>query len=120
MRALPITMILITAALSQLSGCSRSGEQAVQREAIEWCNVWVTSADKDDLPRVLFIGDSITQAYFASVEARLAGKAHCARITTSKCIGDPGLLPEIELLLDQYRFKVVHVNNGMHGPLSRS
>ncbi len=115
MRALPITMILITAALSQLSGCSRSGEQAVQREAIEWCNVWVTSADKDDLPRVLFIGDSITQAYFASVEARLAGKAHCARITTSKCIGDPGLLPEIELLLDQYRFKVVHVNNGMHG-----
>ena len=31
------------------------------RERIEWADIWVTDADKDDLPRVLLIGDSITR-----------------------------------------------------------
>lgn len=107
--------VLVAGASGGLSGCAATGRDAVQRETIEWCNMWVAKANQDDLPRVLFVGDSITQACFESVEARLAGKAYCARITTSKCIGDPGLLPEVELLLKQYRFKVIHVNNGMHG-----
>ena len=34
------------------------------RERIEWADIWVTDADKDDLPRVLLIGDSITRGYF--------------------------------------------------------
>jgi hypothetical protein len=33
------------------------------RERIEWIDIWVTDADKDDLPRVLFVGDSITRGY---------------------------------------------------------
>ena len=31
------------------------------RERTEWADIWVTDADKDDLPRVLVIGDSITR-----------------------------------------------------------
>ena len=38
-----------------------------------------------------------------------------ARLTTSKSIGDPALLAEVSLVLDQCRFDVVHFNNGLHG-----
>lgn len=108
----------------QLQGCASTcdyGRAATKldvsfREHIEWCDTWVTAADKNDLPRVLLIGDSITRGYFKDVENHLEGKAYCARVTTSKSIGDPYLLPEVELMLKQYRFKVIHVNNGLHGP----
>jgi hypothetical protein len=85
------------------------------RERIEWADIWVTDADKNDLPRVLFIGDSITRGYFDAVEKHLAGKAYCARLTTSKCVADPALLDEVQLLLKQYRFTAIHFNNGLHG-----
>jgi lysophospholipase L1-like esterase len=67
------------------------------------------------LPRVLLIGDSITQGYYPKVAERLKGKASIARLTTSKSVGDPALLAEVALVLDQCRFDVVHFNNGLHG-----
>ena len=85
------------------------------RERIEWIDVWVTDADKDDLPRVLLVGDSITRGYFGGVEKRLNGKAYCARLTTSKCVSDPTFNADLQLLLDQYEFSVIHFNNGLHG-----
>ena len=91
-----------------------SAEEPV-RERIEWADIWVTDADKDDLPRVLLIGDSITRGYFGEVEKHLAGKAYCARLTTSKCVSDPSFTDEVELLLKHYRFAVIHFNNGLHG-----
>ena len=50
------------------------------RERIEWMDIWVTDADKNDLPRVLLVGDSITRGYFGGVEKQLQGKAYCARL----------------------------------------
>lgn len=91
-----------------------SGEELI-RERIEWADLWVTDADKDDLPRVLLIGDSITRGYFGEVEKRLAGKAYCARLTTSKCVSDQFFPDEVQLLLKQYKFAVIHFNNGLHG-----
>jgi lysophospholipase L1-like esterase len=85
------------------------------RERIEWADIWVTDADKDDLPRVLLIGDSITRGYFGEVEKHLAGNAYCARLATSKCVSDPSFMDEVQLLLKQYRFAVIHLNNGLHG-----
>ena len=85
------------------------------RERIEWADIWVTDADKDELPRVLLIGDSITRGYFGDVEKALTGKASCARLTTSKCVCDPSFADEVHLLLKQYRFAVIHFNNGLHG-----
>jgi len=85
------------------------------RERIEWADIWVTDADKDDLPRVLLIGDSITRGYFGGVEKRLAGKAYCARLTTSKCVSDPSFFDEVHLLLKHYKFSVIQFNNGLHG-----
>lgn len=85
------------------------------RERIEWCDIWITNADKGDLPRVLLIGDSITRGYFDGVEKALAGKANCARLTTSRCVCDPVFFDELLLMLRQYRFQVIHFNNGLHG-----
>jgi lysophospholipase L1-like esterase len=87
----------------------------VVRESIEWLDVWVPGNDVKGLPRVLLIGDSTTRGYYPEVERRLKGKAVVARLTTSKSLGDPGLLAEVALVLSQTRFDVVHFNNGLHG-----
>jgi hypothetical protein len=106
-----------------LAGCAGPGgggrlELAADpslRENIEWCDIWVTDANKEDLPRVLLIGDSITRGYFKDVETHLQGKAHCARLTTSLCVCSPAFAEEVELMLEQYRFAAIHINNGLHG-----
>jgi len=105
-----LTALIPIIAIAQLV----SAEQPI-RERIEWADIWVTDADKEDLPRVLLVGDSITRGYFGEVEKRLAGKAYCARLTTSKCVSDPSFPDEVQLLLKQYKFAVVHFNNGLHG-----
>lgn len=104
-----------TAFIAILSIAQLLSAQEPIRERIEWADIWVTDADKDDLPRVLLVGDSITRGYFGEVEKNLDGKAHCARLTTSKCVSDPFYSDEVELLLKQYKFAVIHFNNGLHG-----
>jgi len=102
-------------AISFLSCCSFAKAEEPIRERIEWIDIWVTDADKEELPRVLFVGDSITRGYFGAVEKQLAGKASCARLTTSKCVSDPTFNDDLLLLLKQYKFSVIHFNNGLHG-----
>lgn len=85
------------------------------REAIEWCDIWISHANETNLPRVLLIGDSIARDYYPEVEKELAGKAFVARLTTSRFVADPVLLREVELVLNAAKFDVVHFNNGMHG-----
>jgi hypothetical protein len=88
---------------------------AAGHESIEWCDIWVSHADETNLPRVLLIGDSITRDYYPGVEKHLEGKAYVARLATSRFAGDPALLQEIALVLDNTKFDVIHFNNGMHG-----
>src|SRR5678815_6196765 len=85
------------------------------REAIEWCDIWISHANETNLPRVLLIGDSIARDYYPEVEKRLAGKAFVGRLTTSRFVADPVLLKEIESVLSGAEFDVVQFNNGMHG-----
>lgn len=110
-------LLAITAAAAVLlsGGFVRGDYPPPQRERIEWCDIWFTDADKTDLPRVLLIGDSITRGYFGPVEERLAGKAYCGRYTTSRSVCDPVMFQELELVLGQYDYAVIHVNNGLHG-----
>jgi lysophospholipase L1-like esterase len=84
-------------------------------ESIEWCDTWIAHANETNLPRVLLIGDSITRAYYPQVEKNLAGKAYVGRMSGSAFISDPILLKEIAMVLDEYKFDVIHFNNGMHG-----
>lgn len=101
-------MLLTTAAVP-------AQQPHIAREAIEWADVWIPDANGTTLPRVLLIGDSITRGYYPQVIEKLKGKASVARLATSKSLGDPVLLAEVALVLDQARFDVVHFNNGLHG-----
>jgi len=106
---LPAIMVLAAVA----TACGQ--EAHIARESIEWCNIWIPDANEAKPPRVLLIGDSITQGYAPKVAEKLKEKVSVARLATSKSIGDPALLAEVALVLDQCRFDVVHFNNGLHG-----
>jgi lysophospholipase L1-like esterase len=85
------------------------------REDTEWLDVWLPHTNDRDLPHVLLIGDSITRGYGPGVETALAGRAYVGRLATSKSLGDPALLGEVELILRTSRVDVIHFNNGLHG-----
>jgi lysophospholipase L1-like esterase len=107
--------LALSALLSISLFTARPAPAQPTHESIEWCDIWISHPNETGLPRVLLIGDSITRDYYPEVEKRLAGKAFVARLTTSRFLADPVLLREIELVLDQMKFDVIHFNNGMHG-----
>lgn len=110
------TIRILVSSLGMVTTLTAAAPQrVVPREASEWCNIWVSHADKSELPRVLMIGDSISVGYFGDVEKQLAGKAYAARLSTSRCVGDPVLLAEVALVLGGTSFDVIHINNGLHG-----
>ncbi|MEA1950600.1 MAG: SGNH/GDSL hydrolase family protein [Planctomycetota bacterium] len=113
MHKLLIVVLVSILIAANFSATARAVEP--KRERIEWADIWVVNADKTDIPRVLMVGDSITKGYYDGVDRHLRGKAACARLATSKCICDPAFLPEVKLLLDNYKFAVIHFNNGLHG-----
>ncbi|GAA4314292.1 SGNH/GDSL hydrolase family protein [Compostibacter hankyongensis] len=103
-------------ALAALTFCQTAGAQSKSiNEDIEWSHTWITSTGKTDLPHVLVIGDSHVEAYYPSVAKALEGKAYPCKFTTSKSMGDPVLLEQLEQVLKHYRFDVISFNNGLHG-----
>jgi hypothetical protein len=97
-----------------------SGECALAKdppklEKIEWTDIWVTNASQTGLPRVLLVGDSIVQGYFRDVEKDLDGKADCAKLATSMFLSNPDYIDQLKVMLQRYRFRVIHINNGLHG-----
>jgi GDSL-like Lipase/Acylhydrolase family len=108
-------LIVVALVAAGCGASGSSGEPQVVREGIEWLDVWMPDFNARDLPRVLLVGDSIARGYGPKVEQKLKGKAYVARLATSKSVGDPALLLEIELILGQARFDVIHFNNGLHG-----
>jgi len=84
-------------------------------ETIEWSNTWMVNTNDKDLPRILLIGDSHVEAYYQSVAADLKTIAYCCKFTTSKSLGDPILIDQLELIFKQYDFDVICFNNGLHG-----
>lgn len=85
------------------------------REETEWCKVYWYNTDNSVLPRVLLIGDSIVTSYNNEVAKLLADKATVAYLATSKCVGDPAIYRELDLVMNSYRFTLIHFNNGLHG-----
>lgn len=92
-----------------------AAQKHIAREDIEWSDVWLTGANKTDLPHVLLLGNSITRGYHPKVEKLLEGKAYVGRLSGSKSVGDPALLDEVAAILKHNHFDVIHFNNGLHG-----
>lgn len=109
-----LSSILILA-LGLVASVALAAEPTVKRENIEWSNIWIPDLARNDLPRVLLVGDSICNAYYDGVAKELAGKALVAKLATSSSLGDPALLDQVKMLLSNYKFDVVHFNNGLHG-----
>ena len=114
-RAVLLTAIVVCGVSASVYAAANFRNRKVKREDIEWTDVWMPNMNRHDLPRVLLIGDSITRAYYKGVEQNLRGKAYCARIATSKAVGDPALTAELHAFLPEARFDVIHFNIGMHG-----
>jgi hypothetical protein len=111
MRKVPLLLLLVgLTVIPRLPG-----EENLRLESIEWTDIWVTNANHSDLPRVLLVGDSITRGYFSAVEKNLTGKASCARYASSMFLGNPDYLDELKVILRRYQFRVIHINNGLHG-----
>lgn len=110
-----ILPIVFIAGFTLLAGAQPANYPPSAKESIEWCDIWISHANETNLPRVLLIGDSITRDYYPGVEKHLEGKACVGRLSSSAFISDPVLLKQIEMVLSQYKFDVIHFNNGMHG-----
>lgn len=113
--AILIVVLLSVVGVAPLTVAQPADFPASAKESIEWCDIWISHANETNLPRVLLIGDSITRAYYREVEKQLEGKAYVGRLSSSAFISDPALLKQIEMVLDEYKFEVIHFNNGMHG-----
>jgi lysophospholipase L1-like esterase len=110
-----ILPIVLALGITRLAGAQPANYPPSAKESIEWCDLWITHANETNLPRVLLIGDSITRAYYPEVEKRLEGKAYVGRLSSSAFISDPALIKQVEMVLGEYKFDVIHFNNGMHG-----
>ena len=84
-------------------------------ERIEWTNTWREDCT-NGAPRVLLIGDSITNGYKSVVHRLLQGRAGVTAFATSKAIDNPFLWEEILLLAKQenMEYAAIQVNNGLH------
>jgi hypothetical protein len=103
------------APLAVLAAPPTAPKSHIVREDIEWLDVWQPNTNNHDLPRILLIGDSITRGYGPLVESNLKGVAYVSRMATSKSLGDPALMLELALVLQEQSFDIIHFNNGLHG-----
>jgi len=85
------------------------------RECIEWTRTEWDNANSGSLPRVLLIGDSITNHYYPFARDLLKGKVYTDKYVTSKCTIDPFFMKELDLYISEYPYVCVHFNNGLHG-----
>ncbi len=85
-----------------------------QRESTEWIVSYAYNANDEKLPRVLLVGDSICNGYHPFVRTELAGTANIAFFATSKCVTDKSYLRSLAFFLDEYKYAVIHFNNGLH------
>jgi len=85
------------------------------RENTEWAILRWEHATDTTLPRVLLVGDSISNGYTPHVRELLQGRAYADLLATSKSVCDPAFLLELALATDGYEHAVIHFNNGLHG-----
>ena len=87
----------------------------MKRETYEWCRSWMDHADATDLPRVLLIGDSITNGYQEDVRRLLEGICYVDMVATSYFVEAPIYNTLIEAFYNDLPYAVVHFNHGLHG-----
>ena len=85
------------------------------KETFEWIQSWCDHADKNDLPRVLLVGDSITRAYQEKVRELLRGKYYVDYIATSYAVDQPIYVNLVTAFAKDSDYAAIHFNHGLHG-----
>lgn len=86
-------------------------------EQKEWTNLWWEAAPDHSKPRVLLIGDSITNGYQPAVNLALREEVYANAWASSKALDHRWYLDELEFVWRQndYDYRLIHFNNGLHG-----
>lgn len=85
-------------------------------EKFEWDNVWWEQADVTGVPRVLYIGDSISCATRRVATAAAEGKIFFDGFGTSKAVDNPYFSESVRLFAQQQgERELIIFNNGLHG-----
>lgn len=110
-----LAFALLLIALPLLAQQEKNPLDNTTREGMEWANFWWENAPDAKLPRVLLIGDSITNGYHRNVANLLKGKANVDLLATSANILDPQFTLMVRTAVADYKHSVIHFNNGLHG-----
>lgn len=86
-----------------------------RHERIEWIRSWCEDTDKHDLPRLLVIGDSITDGTQIPLRKRLAGRCYVDCLTTSYALDNPLYAGLVKSFVTDCRYDIVQYNFGLHG-----
>ena len=85
-------------------------------ETYEWDNVWWEQTGRNDVPRVLYIGDSISCNTRRVATAKAGSKILFDGLGTSKALDNPYFTDTLHLFAQQQGERaVVLFNNGLHG-----
>ena len=86
------------------------------REKYEWERIWFEDTHDKNAKRVLYIGDSISNATFPHAANACERKFLFNNFATSKGIDNPYLYPMVKIFAEQNeRIDAIIVNNGLHG-----
>jgi hypothetical protein len=90
--------------------------KSTELEPYEWDNVWWEQANKNNISRVLYIGDSISCATRRIATSCSGDKILFDGFGTSKALDNPFLFDSIRIFAKQQRYRdAVLFNNGLHG-----
>lgn len=111
-----IIYILLCCAVFSCTNSSEKKVGEIINENTEWSHTWIVKTNDTIFPKVLLVGDSHVERYYPKVVKKLGPKVSCSKFTTSKSLGDPIFLKQLESVLMVSDFDVISFNNGLHGP----
>ncbi len=85
------------------------------KEQFEWVQSWSDEADKDDRPRVLLVGDSITRGYESFVREALRGVCYVDYFATSYAADTAMYRTLLLSFAVDCPYELIHFNHGLHG-----
>lgn len=108
--------IIISYFMTSCASYKSVSKGTIINENIEWSSTWIVNTNDKVLPKVLLIGDSHVERYYGLVAKYLdPNKVSCSKFTTSKSLGDPLFIKQLESVLSLCTYDVVSINNGLHG-----
>ena len=87
----------------------------MSKENFEWLRSWCDNTGNKDLPRVLLVGDSITDGYNEMVRESLRGVCYVDHMATSYSVDNNIYGTLCKEFFNNSHYDVIHFNHGLHG-----